>query len=175
MDAIEIAPDPPLPAHLIIPFDTKSVLPKKHLPVVEFLQYKFPDPFQTPHNGPDIPVWSGSLPHNVHTALLLAVQFLNRRLKQLLLDVQWVTPTPCSFNRSMVLPCEMQLPSNLPLWVLSFWDCLSEAYNTCLSWRRCVDWVKAPCAGCPADQYLITKLDSLFQQVCWHGYLAGKC
>ena len=58
MDAIEIAPGPPLSTCLIIPLNAELVLPGRSLTVAELLQYKFPNPFTTPHHGFDIPVWS---------------------------------------------------------------------------------------------------------------------
>ena len=174
MDGIEIAPDPPTPAYLTIPFDDKSFLPRKCLSVAKLLQYEFPNPFWTPHNGASIQIWSDSPPHDIQAALLLSCTVPQwETVRRLLLEVQQLTSTPQSFNRTAVSSCEV-LPNYLPIWVLSFWDCLSEAYNTCQSWRRSLDWVNALCVQCPASQSLALELDSLFQRVCWYGYLNGK-
>jgi len=175
MDDIEITPDPPLPACLAIPFDIESALPGRSLTVAELLQYKFPNPFATPHNGTGVPVWSTSPPHDVDAMLLLSCTVPPwETVKHLLLDIQWLTPTPQSLSRAAVSPGDA-LPNCLPIWVLSFWDRLSEAYEAYLSWRRCSDWVNAPHVGPLANQHLIGELDVLLRaRVCWHGYLTGK-
>ena len=174
MDAIEIAPDPPLPPCLVIPFDAECVLPRRCLPVAALLQYGFPNPFAVPYDGAGIPVWSDSLPHYIHATLLLSCPVPQREtVEWLLSDIRQRVPTPRSFSRAAVLPCKV-LPNHLPIWVLSFWDRLSEAYDTCLSWRKSLNWVNTACARHPAGQRLIPELDSLFQRVRWHGYLTGK-
>ena len=140
MDFIDIAPDPPLPAFLLIPTDTESVLPGRHLSVAELLRYEFPNPFWTPSNSPCVLVWSDSQPTYVHAGLLLNSGVPRQEtLKLLLLDVRRLSPVPRSFNRSVISSCE-GLPDCLPVWVLSFWNHLAEAYNASLSWRRCLDW-----------------------------------
>jgi len=84
------------------------------------------------------------------------------------------TGGPTARIHSPILQPGCGLVKRLPIWVLSFWDRLSEAYDTCLSWRRCLDWVNALCTRRPANQRLASELYSLFQRVCWYGYLGGK-
>ena len=169
MHDIEITPDPPLPAYLSIPHNVKSALPGRLFSVVQLLQYDFPIPFCTPHNGTGTPVWSDSPPHNVCTALLLScVVPQQETVKRLLLDLQKLSSIPHSFKRTAVSSCQA-LPDCLPIWVLSFWDRLSEAFDTCLSWRVCLDWAQVP-----YKLHMANPLDSLIHQVCWHGYLKGN-
>ena len=96
-------------------------------------------------------------------------------VRQLLLEVRQLTSTPQSFSWVAVLLCETVLPKRLSIWMLSFWDHLSEVYDTCLSWRRCLNWVNTLCTRCLANQHIASELYSLFQQVCWYGYLGVKC
>jgi hypothetical protein len=141
MDSIEVAPDPPPPAYLAIPFDAESVLPKRSLSVTELLQYDFPNLSQVPHEDAGIPVWSEAPPHDVTATLLLSCVVPRwETVKWLLLDVRRLASAPRSFSRASVLSSEV-LPNHLPIWVLSFWDRLSEAYDACLSWRRSLGWV----------------------------------
>ena len=175
MDHVEIAPNPPIPVRLIIPLNIEPTLPRRHLPVSKLLQYEFSNPFWTPHDGTGIQVWSDSPPHEIHATLLLSCTVPQwETVKQLLLEVQQLVSTPQSFNWAAVSLSEA-LPSCLPIWVLSFWDHLSEAYNAYLSWRGCLNWANVLHFQCPASQCLALELDSLFQQICWHGYLDGKC
>ena len=128
-----------------------------------------------PRNDTSIQVWSDSPPHDVCATLLLGCTVPQwGTVRQLLLEVRQLASTPQSFSRVAVLSCETVLPKHLPIWVLSFWDRLSEAYDTCLLWRRCLDWVNALCTRRPANQRLASELYSLFQRVCWYGYLGGK-
>jgi len=174
-NSIEIAPDPPMPAYLTIPFNDESVLPRRCLSVAELLRYEFLNPFWAPRNGTSIQVWSDSPPHDVCATLLLGCAVPQwGTVRQLLLEVRQLTSTPQSFSRVAVLSCETVLPKRLPIWVLSFWDRLSEAYDTCLSWRRCLDWANALCTRRAVNQHLASELYSLFQRVCWYGYLGGK-
>lgn len=95
MDHVEIAPNPPMPVRLIIPLDIEPTLPRRHLPVSKLLQYKFSNPFWTPHDGTGIQVWSDSPPHKIHAALLLSCMVPQwETVKQLLLEVQQLIPTP---------------------------------------------------------------------------------
>jgi len=175
MDYIEIAPDPPAPAYLTIPFNDESVLPRRCLSVMGLLQYEFPVPFwSSPRNGTSLQVWSDSPPHDICATLLLGCAVPQwGTVRQLLLEVRQLASTPQSFSRVAVSSCKL-LPDYLPIWVLSFWDRLSEAYDTRLSWRRCLDWVNTLCTQRPANQYLPLELCRLFQRVCWYGYLSGK-
>ena len=173
MDVIEVVSDPPPPAYLTIPFDIESILPTESLSVVELLRYPFPNPFRT-RDGAGAPLWSDSPPHNIDAACLLSCAVPRQKtVKRLLLDAQRLVSTPRSFSRASVSSSEL-LPYRLPIWVLSFWDRLSEAYVTNLSWQRCLDWLNAPCARHPANQRLVAEVDSLFHRVHWHGYLGGK-
>ena len=89
-----------------------------------------------------LPRLVATVPHNVQAALLLSCAIPQwETVRWLLLEVQQLASTPRSFNRAAVSLCEM-LPSYLPIWVLSFWDRLSKAYDTCWSWRS-LDWVNA--------------------------------
>ena len=174
MDSIEVAPDPPPPAYLAIPFDAESVLPKRSLSVTELLQYNFPNLSQVPHEDAGIPVWSEAPPHDVNATLLLSCVVPRwETVKWLLLDVWRLASTPRSFSRASVSSSEV-LPNHLPVWVLSFWDRLSEAYDACLLWRRSLGWVDTLRARCPEDRRLATELGSLFCRVPWCGYLSGK-
>ena len=175
MDHIEITPDPPSPTCLVIPPDAELILPGRGLTVMELLQYAFPNPLTGPHNSASIPVWSDSLPHTINATLLLSCAVPRREtVKRLLLGVRKLVPIPRSFNRAAVLPGKT-LPSHLPIWVLSFWDRLSEAYGACLSWRRCRDWVGTPRIRSLDNQRLVGELEALLRAgVCWHGYLTGK-
>jgi len=175
MDTIEIAPDPPLPTCLIIPFNAELVLPGRSLTVAELLQYEFINPFTAPHHGVSIPVWSDSPPPNINPALLLNHPVPHwDTVKQLLSDFQKLTPAPRSLSWAAVLPGKT-LPNHLPIWVLSFWDRLSEAHDTHLSWRRCQKWVNRLCIGPQGDRDLIAELGVLLQdKIAWHGYLTGK-
>ena len=91
-------------------------------------------------------------------------------------DVQQYTPTPRSFSWPAASPGKMlpDLPDHLPIWILSFWDRLSDAHDACLSWKKCRDWVNTPRVRSPANRRLIGELDDLRARVCWHGYLAGN-
>src|ERR1700753_986584 len=136
MDHIDVTPDSSPPVYLSIPSDAESALPARSVSVNELLQYEFPNPFWTPYAGGHVPTWSSSPPHHVHTAVLLSHGIPQRKVAQeLLLDLQRLPSAPQSINRAALLLCEA-LPSLLPIWVLSFWDCLSEAYITSMSWRR---------------------------------------
>ena len=99
------------------------------------------------YNGAGIPVWSDLPPHYIHATLLLSCPVPQREtMEWLLSDVRQCAPTPRSFSQAAVLPCKV-LPNHLPIWVLSFWDRLSEAYDTCLSWRESLNWVNTACAS----------------------------
>ena len=140
----------------------------------ELLQYEFPNPFWTPCAGGHVPTWPSSPPHHVHTAVLLSYGIPQRKVMQeLLLDLQRLPSAPQSINRAALSSCEA-LPCLLPIWVLSFWDRLSEAYITSMSWRRSLDWVDPPSARSPANQQRVTELDSLMHRLPWHGYIGGK-
>ena len=176
MDFIEISPDPPLPAYLSIPADAKSLLPERCLSVTEFLQYKFPGSFhQAPHNHTGGTVWSDSPPQEIRVGLLLACTVPQwETVKQLLLDVRQLASAPRSINRVAITSSEV-LPNHLPVWVLSFWDHLSEAYGIYLSWRKCLDWADALCTQNSANRHCaVTELGSLIHRVRWSGYLDGK-
>jgi len=139
MDIIEVTPDPPPPAYLTIPFDIKSILPKRHLSVAELLRYEFPNPFRAPHHSSAVPAWSDLPLHSIDATHLLSCAVPQQEtVRRLLLDLQQLVSAPQSFNRASVSSRKV-LPHRLPIWVLSFWDCLFEAYNICLSWRRCID------------------------------------
>ena len=173
MNHTEVSPDPPPPANLTIPFDVESILPGRFLSVAELLRFRFPTPFYAPHNGAGVPVWSGSPPHEIRAAILLGcVVPFRGTVKQLLSDLRKLSSIPQSFNRITVSSCEV-LPNRLPIWVLSFWDRLSEAYEARLSWRKCLDWTNAPFMR-PGNQQYAGDLDSLTHQVCWCGYLEGN-
>ena len=141
MHDIEITLDPPPPVYLSIPLDVESALPGRLFLVMQLLQYGFPNPFCTPHNGTSIPVWSDSPPHNVCAALLLSCVVPQwDTAKQLLLDLWEFSPIPHLFKWTAISSCQA-LPDHLPIWVLSFWDCLSEAFDTCLSWMLEKPWL----------------------------------
>jgi hypothetical protein len=173
MDTIEVFPNPPPPASLVIPSDVESVLPGRSLTVAELLQYVFPNPFTTPRDGARTPAWLDLPPHNVNARLLLSCTVPRwETVKHLLSDVRHLASTPQSLSRAAVLP-DRTLPDRLPIWVLTFWDRLSEAHDTYLSWRRCRDWAHRLCVE--SDQPLLAELDTLLQvRVRWHGYLAGE-
>ena len=175
MDAIEITPDPPVPTCLIIPFDAELVLPGRGLTVAELLQYEFLNPFTTPYCAVSIPVWSDSPPSDVHPTLLLDHLVPHwDTVKQLLSDFRKLAPTPRSLSWAAVL-LGKTLPDHLPIWVLSFWDHLSEAHDARLSWKRCQEWVNKLCIGPWGDQDLITELGVLLRdKIAWHGYLTGE-
>ena len=94
-------------------------------------------------------------------------------MKSLLSEVRRLPSTPQSFN-STAASSHNALPERLPIWVLSFWGRLSEAYHTCASWRSSLGWVNAPCAWQPTNRQCVTELDSIIRQLPWHGFLAGK-
>ena len=137
MDFIEIAPDPPTPAYLSIPPDAESVIPGRSLSAADLLRYEFQNPFWVPYNGTSsgVPAWSGFPPHEVCARLLLSCVVPRRgTIKQLLSELRRLSSTPQLLAWAAVSPCKT-LPSHLPIWVLSFWDRLSEAYDARLSWR----------------------------------------
>ena len=177
MDTIEIFPDPPLPVYLLIPANAESFLPERRLSVTGLLQFRFPDPFWMLHNDTRLSaIWSDLPPSGgVQPELLLSCMVPQREtLKQLLADVRRISPAPRSFHRAAVSSSDV-LPDRLPIWVLSFWDCLSKAYGTCLSWRKSLDWAKAPCSRhSPNRGRIIKELDSLVHRVHSLGYLDGK-
>ena len=161
--------DPPPPAYLCILPNVESALPGRSFLVMQLLLYNFPTPFYTPHNSTSIPVRSDSPPHNVCAALLLSCVVPQwETMKWLLFNLQKLSSIPHSFKRMAVSSCQA-LPDCLPIWVLTFWDCLSEAFDTCLSWRVCLDW-----AGVSYKPHMANPLDSLIHQLCWHGYLKGN-
>ena len=169
MHDVEITPDPPLPAYLCIPPDVESALPGRSFSAMQPLLYNFPTPFYTPHDSTGIPVWSDSPPHNVCAALLLSCVVPQREtVKWLLFNLRKLSSIPHSFKWMAVSSCQV-LPDCLPIWVLTFWDRLSEVFDTCLSWRVCLDW-----AGASYKPHMANPLDSLIHQVCWHGYLKGN-
>ena len=175
MDAIEIAPDPPLPTCLVIPFNAELVLPGRSLTGAELLQSEFPNPFTTPYYGLNIPVWLDLAPSDINPTLLLSCPVPHwDTVKQLLSEFRTAAPTSRSLNRAAVLP-RVTLPNQLPIWVLSFWDHLSEAYDAHLSWKRCHKWVNRLCVGPQGDRDLIEGLGVLLRdKIAWHGYLTGK-
>jgi hypothetical protein len=176
MDTIEVFPDPSPPAGLVIPSDVESALPGRSLTVSELLRYGFLNPFTTPRDSAYSPTWSDSPPHNINAVLLLSCVVPRwETVKRLLSEVRQLAPAPQSLRRDAVLPGET-LPDHLPVWVLSFWDRLSEAHGAYLSWRRSRNWVRTPSIEAHAtNRRLIARLDDLLQaRVCWYGYLAGK-
>lgn len=176
MEFIEIFPDPPLPTYLSIPIDAKSILPERRLSVVEFLQFKFPNPFhQAPLNQTGITIWSDSPPQDIQVNLLLGCAVPQwETVKQLLSDVRRLEFAPRSINRVAIASSKV-LPNHLPVWVLSFWDRLCEAYGTFLSWRKCLDWMDVPCGQRPANRHRVfMELGSLIDQIRWSGHLDGK-
>ena len=64
-------------------------------------------------------------------------------VKRILLEVRRLVSILQSFNQAAVSSSKA-LPNYLPIWALSFWDCLSEACDTCLSWS--LDWVNTLCS-----------------------------
>jgi hypothetical protein len=170
MNHIDIAPDPSPPAYLSIPPDMESALPGRSLSVTELLQHKCPSPFWPPCDSPCAPAWSDASPHQVRLAVLLTCGVPQRELlRKLLFGVQQLPSNPRSINWAALSSCEA-LPSLLPIWVLSFWDRLSEVHVTCMSWRKCLDWVDPP----SANRQRVAELGSLVDGLPWHGYIGGK-
>ena len=170
MDHIDITPDPSPPVYLSIPFNAESALPGRSLSVTEILQHEFPSPFWAPCGSPWAPAWSNASLHQVRLVVLLTCGVPQRELlRKLLFSVQGLQSAPRSINRAALSSCEA-LPSLLPIWVLSFWDHLSEAYITCMSRRKCLNWVDPPFA----NRQRVTELGSLMDRLPWHGYIGGK-
>ena len=110
MDCMEISPNSPPLAQLSIPFNIEPFLPERSLSVAELLWYRFPGPFRSPHNSDGIPVWSSLPPHDVHAGLLLSCMVPQwETMKQLLVELQKLSPSPQSFHRTTVLSCEVLL------------------------------------------------------------------
>ena len=134
--------------------------------MAELLQHKFPNPFWTPSGGSHAPVWSDAPPHHIRTAVLLSCGApLQEVVKGLLLGVQRLPSTLRSINGVALSSCEA-LPCLLPIWLLSFLDHLSEAYITCMSWRKCIDWVDPP----SANRQRVMELGSLMDRLRIDGF-----
>jgi hypothetical protein len=78
MDTIEVFPDPPPPAGLVIPSNVVLALPGRSLTVSELFQYGFPSPFTIPRDSAHSPAWSDSPLHNINAVLLLSWGLRNR-------------------------------------------------------------------------------------------------
>ena len=139
MDIIEVFLDPPLPAYLTIPVNAESFLPERCLSVTDLLQI---------HSGLLTATLASKFGQIYHQAVGVQPELLlsctvprQEALKQLLENVCRLSQ---SFNRAATSSSDV-LPDRLLIWVLSFWDCLFDAYRTCLSWRRSLDWAKGLC------------------------------